>query len=315
MARTPLTAFFNRPIGELNLGNPILPKGGFTMAKSKQRRSRTTGHLITLTVDIGGSGVKALLLDPQGHAKTERLRVLTPQPSTPKAVIDSILELSKALPGFHRVSVGFPGVVQDGRIKTAPNLDPSWPGTNLTKELERQLGKPVRAANDADVQGYGAIEGHGVEMVITLGTGFGTALFVNGHLVPNLEIAHHPFRKRQTYEVQLGDNALKLVGKKRWNQRLAKAIAILDGVMNYDHLFIGGGNAKKVTIPLPDNVSLVSNMAGLLGGIALWTNGNVRPSSKSFKQSDRSRPASRSMKKSKASKVRRTLHAPSRLHH
>ena len=274
------------------------------MAKPQHRRSTGANQPITLTIDIGGTGIKALLLDAQGHPTTEKSRVLTPQPSTPKAIIDAILDLCEPLPAYNRVSVGFPGVVQGGMIKTAPNLDSSWPGTNLVKELERQLGKPVRAANDADVQGYGAIEGRGVEMVITLGTGFGTSLFVNGHLVPNLEIAHHPFRKRQTYEVQLGANALTLVGKKRWNLRLAKAIAILDQVINYDHLFIGGGNAKKVTTPLPANVSLVSNVAGLLGGIALWDNGNGGPSSYSPKKIHRVGPTSRSTKKAKISKVR-----------
>ena len=242
------------------------------MPHSPNSHSRSTSQPITLTVDIGGTGIKALLLDAAGNPTTEKLRILTPQPSTPKAVMDTILNLAEALPTFDRVSVGFPGVIQAGRVKTAPNLDPSWPHINLVKELERQLGKPVLAANDADVQGYGAIEGRGVEMVITLGTGFGTALFVNGHLVPNLEIAHHPFKNGQTYEEALGASALKKVGKKKWNQRLAKAIKILDRVINFDRLFIGGGNAKKVTLTLPANVALVSNVAGLLGGIALWNN-------------------------------------------
>lgn len=240
------------------------------MAHSQNHPTQPNSHPMTFTIDIGGSGIKALLLDPKGNPTTEKMRILTPNPSTPKAVIDAILELSESLPAFDRISVGFPGVVQEGWIKTAPNLDSSWPGIHLVKELERQLGKPVRAANDGDVQGHGAIEGRGVELVITLGTGFGTALFVNGHLVPNLEMAHHPFKNGHTYEEALGAPALKKVGKKKWNQRLAKAIKILDRVINYDRLFIGGGNAKKVTLKLPDNVSLISNVAGLLGGIALW---------------------------------------------
>ncbi|MEE9232826.1 MAG: hypothetical protein V3U07_05180, partial [Nitrospirales bacterium] len=117
---------------------------------------------------------------------------------------------------------------------------------------------------------YGAIKGKGVELVITLGTGFGTALFVNGHLVPNLEIAHHPFRRGRTYEEELGVIALKRIGKKKWNQTLIKAIETLDRVINYDHLYLGGGNGKKVTIDLPPNVTIIPNVAGLLGGIALW---------------------------------------------
>ena len=202
---------------------------------STQKRSTPGQQPITLAIDIGGSGIKGILLSTTGQPIGERLRIVTPQPSTPQAVFTGIAELVQGLGSFDRVSVGFPGVIHQGQVKTAPNLDASWPETNLVKELERQLKKPVRAANDADVQGYGAIKGQGVELVITLGTGFGTALFVNGHLVPNLEIAHHPFRKRQTYEVQLGANALKAVGKKRWNLRLAKAIDLLDRVINFDH--------------------------------------------------------------------------------
>lgn len=230
---------------------------------------------VTLAIDIGGSGIKGILLNQSGQPVTERIRIATPQPATPQAIVPIISEIAKSLGRFNRVSVGFPGVIQQGRVKTAPNLDPSWPGTNLVGELKRRLKKPVRAANDADVQGYGAIKGQGSELVITLGTGFGTALFIKGHLVPNLEIAHHPFRKRQTYEVQLGANALNTVGKKRWNLRLAKAIQLLDRVINFDHLYIGGGNAKKVNIALPSHATIVSNTAGLLGGIALWADPNV----------------------------------------
>jgi polyphosphate glucokinase len=240
---------------------------------SPPKRMTATAKPITLAIDIGGSGIKGILLSPTGQPMGERLRIVTPQPSTPKAVLADITELVKGMGTFDRMSVGFPGVIQQGQVKTAPNLDQSWPGTNLVGELVRLLKKPVRAANDADVQGFGAIKGKGVELVITLGTGFGTALFINGALVPNLEIAHHPFRKGKTYEEELGAAALKKVGKKKWNQRLAQAIETLDHVINYDRLYLGGGNGKKVTITLPSNVAIVSNVAGLLGGIALWTDG------------------------------------------
>jgi polyphosphate glucokinase len=245
------------------------------MTPAQNTSNASHASTITLAIDIGGSGIKGLLLNQSGQPLSERVRMVTPKPATPKAIVPLISDIAKTLGRFDRVSVGFPGVIHQGRVKTAPNLDASWPGTDLVGELERQLNKPVRAANDADVQGYGAIKGQGVEMVITLGTGFGTALFINGHLVPNLEIAHHPFRKQETYEVQLGASALKQVGKKRWNLRLAKAIDILDRVINFDHLYIGGGNGKKVTIPLPSHATIVSNTAGLLGGIALWADPNV----------------------------------------
>jgi polyphosphate glucokinase len=96
-------------------------------------------------------------------------------------------------------------------------------------------------------------------------------LFVNGVLVPNLEAAHHPFRNGKTYEESLGIAALKKVGRKKWNKRLNRAIEQLEKMFNYDCLLIGGGNAAKVnTDNLPPNVKVVKNIAGLLGGVALW---------------------------------------------
>ncbi len=228
------------------------------------------GSSRTLSVDIGGSGIKAMVLNEMGNPLTERSRVETPQPPKPDAVIDAIANLASGQGEFHRVSVGFPGVVRSGVTYTAVNLDPDWAAFDFATTLSQRLGKPVRVANDADVQGMGAISGKGVELVITLGTGFGSALFVDGKLVPNLEMGHHPFRKGQTYEEQLGRAALDAVGQKKWNNRLAKAIATLEHLFNYDTLYIGGGEAKKITIDLPANVKIVPNVTGLLGGIALW---------------------------------------------
>jgi polyphosphate glucokinase len=221
-------------------------------------------------VDIGGSGIKALVLNNNGRPLTVRSRIKTPARPTPDAVLKVIRRLAEEHAKFDRISVGFPGVVRNGVTETAPNLNKRWSGFPLAEELESKLGRPVRVANDADVQGFGAISGHGVELVITLGTGFGSALFVDGKLVPNLEVAHHPFLRSKTYEDLLGNAARKKVGKKQWNRRLGKAIEALQHLFNYDHLYIGGGNAKKVTLKLPQNVQLVPNIAGLLGGIALW---------------------------------------------
>ncbi|HEY9880733.1 MAG TPA: ROK family protein, partial [Leptolyngbyaceae cyanobacterium] len=188
--------------------------------------------LKTLSVDIGGSGIKTIILNSQGEALTERLRENTPSPATAEAVIALICQQAAQQGEFDRVSVGFPGVVRLGVIGTAANLDSSWIGVNLAQSLAQALKKPVRVANDADVQGLGAVRGQGVELVLTLGTGIGAALFVNGTLVPNLELGHHPFRKGQTYEQQLGRAALESIGKKRWNRRLEKAIALLQAIFN-----------------------------------------------------------------------------------
>jgi polyphosphate glucokinase len=154
--------------------------------------------------------------------------------------------------------------------ETAPNLHPKWIGVDLKGALTKTLGKPVRAANDADVQGLGVIRGEGVELVITLGTGFGSSLFLGGHLVPNVQLAHHAGWGKKTYEEELGAKALEKAGKKKWNRRLKKAIETLEALFNFDRLYIGGGNARKVTLALPPRAKLVSNMAGLTGGIALW---------------------------------------------
>ncbi|MEB3337931.1 MAG: ROK family protein [Leptolyngbyaceae bacterium] len=224
----------------------------------------------TLAVDIGGSGIKTIVLSDLGEALTERSRVETPQPAYPEAIIAAIAQLAANQGEFDRASVGFPGVVQAGVIKTAVNLTPEWVGVNLATELSQLWHKPVYVANDADIQGYGAIAGQGVELVITLGTGFGSALFVDGKLVPNLELGHHPFRNEQTYEEQLGRAALDKVGKKRWNDRLEEAIATIQKLFNCDCLYLGGGNTKKITLDLPPNVKIVPNITGLLGGIALW---------------------------------------------
>lgn len=223
----------------------------------------------TLAIDIGGSGIKVMVLDAQGHPQTSRDRLNTPYPATPETVLSAIEQLV-ADKSFDRISVGFPGVIRDGVVETAANLDASWIHFDLATCLGDRFNKPVRVANDADIQGFGAISGRGVELVITLGTGFGSSLFVNGRLVPNLEMGHHPFRSGQTYEEQLGQATLDRVGKKKWNRRLQTAIKTLNHLFNYDRLYIGGGNTKKIEGDLPTNVHIVPNVTGLLGGIALW---------------------------------------------
>jgi len=227
-----------------------------------------------LAVDIGGTGLKAALIDRQGGMLTERTRVETPHPSPPRVVVRALGELVRPLladPRVGAVSVGFPGVVRDGKIFTAPNLGTDdWQGFPLAAMLEGLWKKPVRVINDADMQGLGAAKGKGVEMVITLGTGFGTGLYLDGRLGPHLELSHHPFRKGETYDAQLGNAARKDIGKKKWNKRVRQAIDNLRTLTNFDHLYIGGGNAKKIDFELDPDVTIVDNSAGLAGGVALW---------------------------------------------
>lgn len=231
----------------------------------------------TLAIDVGGTGLKMLVLDAAGEPISERSRLETPRPATPEAVLDALAEMAAEHGEFDRVSVGFPGVVREGIILTAPNLDGHWAGFALAQQLEQRLGAPCRVANDADVQGLGMIEGRGVELMVTLGTGFGSALFTGGRLVPNLELGHHPFKNDKTYEQLLGKAALDKHGKEVWRENLVEAVDLLSRIFNFDVLYLGGGHAAKVAkwqesgkLSLPDNVRTTDNVAGLLGGIALW---------------------------------------------
>ena len=233
-----------------------------------QRRTR---QFRTLVIDIGGTGIKLLPVDDDGNELAERHRELTPKPSTREAVLAVIKEMVSKQEPFDRVSVGFPGVVKRGVVKTAPNLgSKAWRGFDLASAIAEFADKPVRVLNDAELQGYGVIQGKGVEIVLTLGTGLGTGLYVNGHLMPNLELAHHPLRKGRTYEQLVSDAELKRVGKQKWRKRVALVIATLEPIFNYDKLHIGGGNARKLKGPLPDSVRLFDNVEGLAGGIRLW---------------------------------------------
>jgi polyphosphate glucokinase len=232
--------------------------GGHPTRRPPPRAAPTP--LRTLAIDIGGTAIKAVTLNELGEPTTPRTRSRTPRPSKPEAVLEAVERLARR-ETFDRVSLGFPGVVCNGIVTSAPGLGRAWDGLNLGELFEKRLGKPVRAANDADVQGFGAIVGKGVELVITLGTGVGSALFVDGRLVPNVEVGRS----------RLSDAGRKRVGLVRWRRRVRKFVRRLDEMFHFDRLYIGGGNAKRLDVgDLPPNVTIVSNQNGLVGGIALW---------------------------------------------
>jgi polyphosphate glucokinase len=225
-----------------------------------------------LSIDIGGSHIKATILDMQGNLQMEYVKIETPLPATPDKVLKAIKTLVKDFPAFDKISAGFPGYVKEGGLViTAPNLDNNtWHQVDLSTRLETLLAKPAKVINDADLQGLGVVSGQGFEMVATLGTGFGTALFYNGILLPHLELAHHPVAKGKTYDEYLGKKALKSIGRKKWNGRVEKCIRILKTVFNYDTLYIGGGSADKLDFRMDDNIIIVSNQDGIKGGARLW---------------------------------------------
>jgi polyphosphate glucokinase len=238
----------------------------------------------TLAVDVGGTGLKASVLDALGTPVAERVRIETTYPAPPAKLVADLAGLVRSLPPYDRVSVGFPGVVRGGRVLSAPHfvtahgpgsevvasLVEAWTGLDLAAALSEAFGKPTRVVNDADLQGAAVVSGQGLELVLTLGTGFGTALYYDGHLAPHLELSHHPFRKDRTYEDELGDNARRRLGNKKLNRRLREAIATLDRLVFFDRLYVGGGNARHVEGDLGPKAALVDNRAGILGGIRLW---------------------------------------------
>jgi len=222
-------------------------------------------------LDIGGTGLKAMLLDEKGTPMTDRVRVETPRPCPPKVLLKNFKTLVSSLAPYDRIAAGFPGVVRKGVVVTAPNLGTDdWHGFDLASALSNTLGKPAHVINDAEMQGLAAIRGHGVELVITLGTGVGSGLFEDGRPSPHLELAHHPFRNDETYEEQLGNKAFLDVGTKRWNKRVERAIKTLRILTTFDRLYFGGGNAEKIEFDLPADVERVPNVLGLRGGIWLW---------------------------------------------
>lgn len=213
-----------------------------------------------------------------------RVRVDTTYPCPPQALIGALRALVEPLPPFDRVSVGFPGMVRDGRAlsaphfvtvagpgsKVSPDLESAWSGFDLAGALAGAFGKPVRVVNDADMQGAAVVEGVGLELVVTLGTGVGTALFHHGRLMPHLELAHHPFRKGQSYNEQLGDAARKRLGDRKWTRRVQRAVRTLDALFFFDRLYVGGGNARRLTAGLGPKAVIVDKVAGILGGLRLW---------------------------------------------
>lgn len=247
--------------------------------------STTWSHDVrTLSIDIGGSGLKASLLDPNGVMLEDRVRVDTPYPCPPNRLVSELVELTRKMNGFQRASVGFPGLVRNGAVVEVPSLsratydgerDPdladAWHGFNLANALAHVLSVPVKVVNDADMQGAAVVKGTGMEFVMTLGTGVGTALFSEGRLLPHLELSHGPYNSDMSIDRALGNVERKSVGNEKWAKRVRKAIGFFHDMVLFDHIYVGGGNAKHVDpSALGANATIVANSAGIIGGVRIW---------------------------------------------
>jgi polyphosphate glucokinase len=225
-----------------------------------------------LCIDVGGTGLKAAVISSSGKYLVKRVRVKTPKRRKPKTIVKLLADMALPMGKFDCVTIGFPGMVKNGKVISAPHFGTKdWKGFALAPAMQEKLGKPVKLLNDADVQGLAVIRGKGLELVCTLGTGFGTAWFRDGALMPHMDLAHLVTRAGNDFDVYIGDKTRRKIGARRWNKRVKKLIGVLETVFAYDHLFLGGGNSRCIDFRLPPNVTVVSNDAGMEGGAFTWS--------------------------------------------
>jgi polyphosphate glucokinase len=206
-----------------------------------------------LGVDIGGSGIKGAPVNiEKGVLTTERYRIPTPQPAKPDAVADVVAQIAQHFAWQGPVGCTFPAVVKSGVVYSAANVDQSWIGTNGQQLLEQKTDCPVILLNDADAAGlaemeFGAGKDHnGVVIILTLGTGIGSAIFVNGVLVPNTEFGHMEIRGKDA-EDRASDRVRKEdeLSWKKWAARVNEFLDRMELLFSPDLFILGGGVSKK----------------------------------------------------------------------
>lgn len=233
-----------------------------------------------LGIDIGGSGIKGAPVDIRsGDMLAERHRIPTPQPATPQAVADTAAELARHFDWKGPIGCGFPAVIRQGKAYTAANVDASWIGTQADELLAEATGCPVAIGNDADVAGlaemrFGAGKGvGGVVLIVTLGTGIGTALFVDGKLVPNTELGHIELNggDAEDYAADSVREAEDLSWKK-WAKRVDAYLDCMQAYLWPELIIIGGGVSKKhekfiprLTVATKVVPAQMFNQAGIVG--------------------------------------------------
>ena len=248
----------------------------------------------TLTIDCGGGGIKGSVLDDAGTMRAQPLRVPTPYPLHPDLFVKTLVELGARLPTPDRVTVGMPGMLRHGVVVATPHyvtrsgprtaIDPdlvaAWSGCDIRAAVEARLGMPTLVLNDAEVHGAGVISGTGIELVLTLGTGLGTALFDGGVLAPHLELSHAPVRWGTTYDAYIGQVERARLGDALWSRRVRNVVEGLRPVFLWDRIYLGGGNSRLITpaqlARMGDDVVVVPNTAGIVGGVRAWALNAVR---------------------------------------
>jgi polyphosphate glucokinase len=253
---------------------------------SDQKRGAKKRTPTAFGIDIGGSGIKGAPVNLEtGEFSADRVRIPTPQPATPDAVAQTVAQVIDAfhLPPELRVGVTFPAVILHGVAQSAANVDPSWIGTNVETAVARATGRSVVAVNDADAAGYaetlyGAARNNaGVVIVVTLGTGIGSAIIVDGVLVPNTELGHLEIDGHDA-ESKAADSAREREGLDwaQWSARLQRYFKTVENLFWPDLIVVGGGVSKHHAsfLPLLDLRTKIvpaelRNAAGIVGAAAL----------------------------------------------
>lgn len=239
---------------------------------------------LTLAIDCGGSGIKGSVVTPEGELLAKKVRIETTYPFTPSKLLDTVEQIAAQMPKADRITVGLPGMVRNGVVITSapyitksgrfseidPQAQQAWTRCPLQAMVGERFGLPALVMNDADVQGFGVIEGKGLEFVITLGTGFGTAYYVDGQVGLHMEMSQMQFRKDTNFDQYVGEAALELIGKNRWTGRVLRAIDAWRDVFMWDRCYLGGGNTRHLVDPMPSDVTIVPNVAGIIGGAKAW---------------------------------------------
>lgn len=246
----------------------------------------------TLTIDCGGGGLKAAVVDDSDELLCRPIRVPTPYPFPPERFVRSLLDIAGQLGQecgpADRATIGMPGMVRHGVVVATPHyvttagphtaVDPgllaAWTGYDARAALTRALDRPVLVLNDAEVHGAALVDGTGLELVLTLGTGLGSALFDDGALAPHLELSHAPVRRKRTYDRYIGELQRREIGNARWSRRVRRVVEGLRPVFRWDRLYLGGGNSALIDAEnlalLGDDVTIVPNTAGVVGGARAW---------------------------------------------
>ncbi len=243
---------------------------------------------LTLCIDCGGGGIKGSVVDGFGTVISPPVRKRAPYPMPPHVLLRAIADIAKELPPAARITVGMPGMIRHGRVietphyvtkdgprsKVLPELVTAWANFNMKSAVEKEFGLPTIVLNDAEVAGAGVVTGTGLEMIITLGTGLGNAIFDNGRLAPHAELSQGLVRWGMTYDDYIGEHERLRLGDAHWSRRVRRVIDSLRPVYVWDRLYLGGGNASRIITsernPLPQNVIFVQNEAGIFGGVRTW---------------------------------------------